>query len=222
MTGRSEELDGIVNDSITRFQEKSKARERGLQISRGVIRLSANAIRAVHRKEFDRAEGLLAEAEALLKEADVVLSEHLDIYYAGFIPDAQKEYAEGRVALSIIRGEAVPGPGTLGVGDAPYLNGLGEVVGELRRYILDTLRRGETEGCEDMLSVMEDIYSLLVTVDFPDAMTGSLRRTTDNVRGILERTRGDVTMALTSQRLGDKLIAANLIDEKGARPDTGL
>lgn len=213
MTGRSEELDSLVNDSITRFQEKSRARERGLQISRGVIRLSANAIRAVHRKEFDRAESLLAEAELLLREADVVLSEHLDIYYAGFIPDAQKEYAEARVTLSLIKGGALPGPKILRVGDAPYLNGLGEVVGELRRYILDTLRRGETDDCEAMLGVMEDIYTLLVTVDFPDAMTGSLRRTTDNARGILERTRGDVTMALTSQRLGDKLRAANLVPE---------
>ncbi|MSQ14398.1 MAG: haloacid dehalogenase [Dehalococcoidia bacterium] len=209
MPDPSGKLDGIVNDAIARFQEKSRARERGLQISRGVIRLSANAIRAVHRREFDRASALLADAATLLTEANTVLADHFDIYYAGFIPDAQKEYAEARITLALIKGGVPPGPGELGIGDAPYLNGMGEVTGELRRYILDALRRGETDGCETMLGMMDDIYSLLVTVDFPDAMTGSLRRTTDSVRGILERTRGDVTMALVSQSLGAKLMDAN-------------
>ncbi len=189
-------LETIIPRIIDHFGEKNRAREQALAASRTVIRLSANSIRAVHRGEFDRAGSLLEEAREVRDAAVAALQGHGDIYHAGFLHDAQKEYAEARTTLALLSGQAIPGPEELGVEAPAYLNGIAEAVGELRRWILDRLRAGEFDGCEAALDAMDDIYSVLVTIDFPDAMTGGLRRTTDQTRGILEKTRGDLTMAI--------------------------
>ena len=199
------QLDRITARILEDFREKSAAREKALRNSREVIRHAANAIRAVHRGEMATAEDMLRQGEALLQETAAVLARHHDVYYAGFVHDAQKEYAEAHLTRALVAGDALPSPEDLGVGNAAYLNGAGETVGELRRQVLDRLRQGETQRCEELLAAMDDIYSVLVTVDFPDAMTGGLRRTTDSVRGILERTRGDLTMALVQSSLERRL-----------------
>ena len=195
----------VADKAQQEFSAKHAARERGLQISREVIRLSANAIRAVHRQEFDQAGALLAQANSRLKETDQILEEWPDIYYAGFLSDARKEFTEANVTLAIISGAAVPEPEDIGVEMAPYLNGMAEAIGELRRFILDSLRKNQTERCEEFMQFMDDIYSVLVTVDFPEGVTGGLRHTTDAMRGVLERTRGDLTMALRQRQLEEKL-----------------
>ncbi len=184
---------------------KHGARERALPKSRAAIRLCANAIRAVHRNEFDHADRLLVEAGGLLRDMANDLRGHLDIFYAGFVADAQKEYAEAALTCALIRRDPLPAPEELGIEWAPYLNGLGESVGELRRYVLDRLRRGELEGCEALLADMDEIYALLITLDYPDAITGNLRRTTDSVRGILEKTRGDLTVGVSQARLNSTM-----------------
>ena len=199
------QLDQIIGRILANFQEKSGAREKALRHGREVIRHSANAIRAVHRGDMAIAQGLLQQAHELLQETESLLAGHGDIYHAGFLHDAQKEYAEARITLALVAGEALPEPEALGVSYAAYLNGAGEAVGELRRQVLDRIRQSDVHRCEELLAAMEDIYSVLVTVDFPDAMTGGLRRTTDSARGILERTRGDLTMALTQQVLVARL-----------------
>ena len=189
-------LETIIPAILENFAEKNAARERALAASRTLIRMSANSIRAVHRGEFARASAMLDEACKVRDDAVAALRNHLDIYYAGFLHDAQKEYAEARTTLALLSGGVIPSPQELGVEYPAYLNGIAEAVGELRRMVLDRLRRGQYEGCEDLLAAMDDIYSVLVTIDFPDAMTGGLRRTTDQTRGILEKTRGDLTMAM--------------------------
>lgn len=189
-------LEDIVPRILEHFAEKNAAREKALAASRAIIRLSANGIRAVHRGEFSRAAQMLDEARAVRNDAVAALAGHGDVYYAGFLHDAQKEYAEARTTLALLSGGQIPSPEALEVEYPAYLNGIAEAVGEMRRMILDRLRRGEFEGCEELLQAMDDIYSVLITIDFPDAMTGGLRRTTDQTRGILERTRGDLTMAI--------------------------
>ena len=159
----------------------------------------------MHRGEYEEARGRLASARNLLDEIEAKLEEHQEFMYTGFVYSAQKEYVEGCVTLGLITDGSLPTPQELGVDYAAYLNGLGEVVGELRRHVLDIIRKGETARCEEMLEAMDDIYGILVTMDFPDAMTGGLRRTTDAVRGILERTRGDLTIALRQWELEAKL-----------------
>jgi len=199
------QLDQIGGRIIDNFRGKYQARDRALAHGRDIIRHSANAIRAVHRGDMEEAERLLRTAQLLLADVESALDRHPDVYHAGFVHDAQKEYAEACITLALVAGRALPDPDQLRVGYAAYLNGAGETVGELRRQVLDRLRQRETHRCEDLLAAMDDIYSMLVTIDFPDAMTGGLRRTTDSVRGILERTRGDLTMALVQSTLHERL-----------------
>jgi translin len=189
-------LEPIVARILDNFAAKNAAREQALAASRTVIRLSANSIRAVHRRELARAAELLGEARAVRDAAVAALDGHGDVYHAGFLHDAQKEFAEASATLALLSGKPLPAPETLGVEYPAYLNGIAEAVGEMRRWLLDRLRSGDYESCEPVLAAMDDIYSALVTVDFPDALTGGLRRTTDQTRGILEKTRGDLTLAI--------------------------
>lgn len=206
---------GTVADRLELMAEKARktlaakdaARERALQLCREVLRYSTNAIRAVHRGEYEEAKELLASARLLLKDLDKTLSEHQELLDAGFVYNAQKEYAEGCITHALIAGGTFPDPDELGISYAAYLNGLGEAVGELRRHLLDCTRRGEISRCEELLATMDDIYGVLVTMDFPDAITGGLRRTTDIVRGILEKTRGDLTLSFRQRDLEEKLAA---------------
>jgi translin len=190
---------------LSRLEATNGARERALAETRQIVRMSANAIRAVHRDDFDEAARLLEQARAMQDALAAELRDHPNIYWSGYVQDAQKEYAEANIVLGIISGRGVPSPEDLGVENAVYLNGLGEAAGELRRYVLDSLRRWKPERAETLLVAMDDIYGLLVTVDYPDAITGGLRRTTDMVRGVLERTRGDLTVALQNRSLLEAL-----------------
>ncbi len=192
----------------TELDRKNAAREQALRWSRELVRACANSIRAVHRRDFSAAEELLSQANALNDQICSLLAQMADIYWTGYVQDAQKELVEACCTLALVRGTALPDPETLGVAPAPFLNGLAEAVGEMRRYLLDMLRRGEVEGCERLLGAMDDIYALLVTLDYPDALTGGLRRTTDSTRGILEKTRGDLTLALRQEALVEALQAA--------------
>jgi translin len=186
---------------LERLQAKHTAREQALTASRQATRHAANAIRAVHRDDRTRADTLIARAQAALDEAQAACAAHPDVEHAGFLADARKEYVEACATLALRAGKELPAPEDLGVGDAEYLNGLAEAVGELRRLVLDRLRAGKLDHAEALLGAMDDIYALLVTIDFPDGITGGLRRSTDMARGVTERTRGDVTTALLQERL---------------------
>ncbi len=200
-----DQLEPIMTRLHATFADKNSARERALPLCREALRRSANAIRAVHREEFDQAEELIERARSLIDEAREALKDHPDTYHAGFVHDAHKEYVEACTTLAVIAGRPLPTPEELVASPAAYLNGLGETVGELRRHLLDRLRRGDVDYCEGILASMDDIYGVMVTVDYPDAMTGGLRRTTDATRGILERTRGDLTVSVRQRELERKL-----------------
>ena len=191
----------IAAEAVERLARKHQAREAALKSSREVIRLCANAIRAVHRHEMDDAQRLIAQAAAQVAEMRANLAGHPDLYFTGYAQDAQKEYAEACAVYAFIAQTPLPAPGDVGVEDAPYLNGLAEAASELRRYILDSLRRGDDARCEELMERMDEVYTLMVGVDFPDAVTGGLRRTTDQLRAVLERTRGDLTMTMRQRRL---------------------
>lgn len=200
-------LDLVGQQALHYLEQKHQARERALPKSRSTIRACANSIRATHRHEFQLASQLLREANRLLAEMADDLRNHQDIFYAGFVQDAQKEFTEASTFLALAQDLSLPLATTLAVDWAPYLNGLGEAVGELRRYVLDQLRQNNVEESEVYLRQMDDIYALLTTIDFPDAVTGGLRRTTDAVRAILEKTRGDLTVAVGQAQLQRSLFA---------------
>ena len=194
-------LRGVADSTRQSLSDTDRARERALRLSREMIRHSADSIRAIHRGEFDGASELIESASSLVQESRILLSEHPEVYFTGYVQDALKEYVEANAVLALIENRPLPAPEELQVGAAAYLGGLSDTVGELRRFILDRLRRDDFSRCEQTLELMDEIYTILVTMDFPDAVTRGLRRSTDMVRGILERTRGDLTVALRQQRL---------------------
>jgi translin len=206
MTGL--DLGPIEDWARAELERKNTAREQVLRWSRELVRACANSIRAVHRREFAQAEELLSEASALNGRICSTLEDMADIYWTGYVQDAQKELVEACATYALVKGGPLPDPRALGVAPGPFLNGLAEAVGELRRYTLDLLRRGEMDGCERLLEAMDEIYAMLVTIDYPDALTAGLRRTTDSTRGIVEKTRGDLTLALRQEALRAALRAA--------------
>jgi translin len=178
-----------------------EAREVGLAASRDAIRAAANAIRATHRAEHDRAAALVADARGALATASDACTPHPEIFHAGFLQDAAKEVAEAVLTRSAVVEGTLPGPAEVGVDDVSWLHGLAETVGELRRASLDHVRAGRLDDAEAALALMQEILSVLVTVDVPDGLSRGLRRATDAARAITERTRGDLTAAAGQREL---------------------
>ncbi len=201
------DLQAIIDRINQAFEAKSAVRDKTITRSRELIRHCANSIRATHRGDDAEAQNLLQTARTVAAEVVAAARAYPDVYHAGYTQDALKELAEAHITRAIIRGESLPEPDSLQVEYAAYLNGLAEAAGELRRFALDALRRGDVTQAEKILGHMDEIYSVLVTVDFPDAITGGLRRNTDMVRGVLERTRGDVTTAVRQEAMKTALHA---------------
>jgi len=200
-------LDAIGERIIDYLDGKNAARDLALQRSRTMIRHCATAIRAAHRDERDLSQEHLEQARQIKEALSEELKDYPDLYHAGYTQDAFKEYAEASIVDALFSDEPLPDPDELNMEYAAYLGGLGEATGELRRRTLDILRHNRSDEAERMLQMMDEIYGLLVTVDFPDAITGKLRRLTDVVRGIVERTRGDLTTSLRQDDLKSALQA---------------
>ncbi len=204
-SGVSLALEAVTASIRERFGVLCAAREQALVLSRQVIQHSSRSIRAVHRREIVQATTSLDTAARITRELRDVLAAHPSLYLAGYVHDSQKEYVEAAAMLAIVQCEPLPSPQSLGVELAAYLNGLAEAASEARRHVLDLLREQNQDAAQKVLALMDDIYFELITFDFPDAVTGGLRRTTDSLRAVLERTRADVTVTLVQQRLQDSL-----------------
>lgn len=198
-------LDAIAAELRQKMEATNAAREEALRACREVIQFSSRSIRSVHRGESESARELAQQARERVHFVKDKLRDHAELYWAGYVHDSQKEYVEAEAMLAIVGQAPLPSPDALGVEPAAYLNGMAEAASESRRYVLDRLRLGEMERAEATLKVMDDIYYELVTFDFPDAITGGLRRTTDALRAVLERTRGDLTLTLSQRRLENAL-----------------
>ncbi len=205
LTGFIPNLDAIAGRIRSELTVKNAARDKALGESRELIRHCSLAIRAIHRAEYSTAEPLLAAAWNLVQALQNDLAPHPDLYSAGYVQDALKEYAEARSVLALVQGQPLPDPVEILVPSPAYLNGLAEAVGELRRFVLDSLRRGDQSRLEGILRSMDEIYTVLVSMDYPDALTANLRRTTDVTRSIIEKTRGDLTYAQQQRSLEKSL-----------------
>lgn len=194
-------LDGIAETIRADWKERSAVRDATLARSRELIRLCATAIRASHRDDLQAAQRLMVEA----REAAVTMCNETDpypdLYYAGYTQDALKELAEAYITVALAQDEPLPTPNDIGIEAPAYLNGLAEAASEMRRRCLDLIRRGDNATAEQLLQAMDEIYAVLMTFDFPDAITGGLRRRVDMLRGVLERTRGDLTMSMRQEAL---------------------
>lgn len=194
-------LDPIGDAIRQELEGKNSARDNALARSRELIRHCANAIKAIHRENWEAArQGLDTVRNAARKMVEGV-ADYPDLYHSGYIQDALKEYVEAFVTYALVRGQPFPTPAELDVTGATYLNGLAEAAAEVRRTVLDIIRQDHNDQAERLLEQMDNIYNLLMTFDFPDAITYGLRRRVDVLRGVLERTRGDLTTSLRQQRL---------------------
>lgn len=198
-------FDSSIESVRAQLEVKDTIRNKTLTRSRELIRLCAQSIRATHREEFDDAQTLLDKAHRAAGEMTTAVADHPDLYYTGYTQDGLKELVEATAVLAMVRDEPLPSQADLGVTPASYLNGLAEAATELRRHILDMIRQGRNEKGERLLSAMDEIYSKLVTIDYPDAITHGLRRSTDIVRSVLERTRGDLTLTQQQEKLKEAL-----------------
>ena len=198
-------LEEIAERIHQALEARTAARERALSQARTLTRHCSNAIRAVHRDERDLAEEFLEHSRQLVETMQSELSQYPDLYYTGYTQDALKEFAEASIVFALVGDEAMPSPEDLALENATYLNGLAEAAGELRRRCLDILRHGYSQEAERLLSHMDDIYAVLITMDYPSAITGNLRRQTDIVRSLTERTRGDLTLSLRQEHLEQNL-----------------
>lgn len=201
MDGRCDDLEAVVSSIRVQLDLAHSARETALPACRRVIRAAGSSIRAVHRLDPAAAATLADESEAALREAQRAVADHPSVAHAGFLHDAEKEYAEARLVAALVSGDPLPGPDVLQIDATSWMRGLAEAASELRRHLLDRLRDGELERGELLLGAMDDVYAALVVVDYPDALTNGLRRTLDALRAVLERTRGDVTTTVLQTRL---------------------
>ena len=199
------DLSGLSEELRARFETATSARERGLSGSRNAIRACGNAIRALHRYEVDVASDLLDQAQREIDEARSALKDNPDLLHSGFVHDAEKELAEARITFALVTGAPFPTPADLDVDASAFVKGMAESIGELRRHILDLMRQGELKRCEELLGAMDDMYFVLVSMDYPDGITHGLRRLTDVARSIIERTRGDFTTSSIQSSLRDAL-----------------
>jgi translin len=207
----------ISSELLNNFEIKDKAREHSIKLSRNIIRFSSKAIRSIHRGEWAEAEQLIKKASNLNNEIRSVLESHPDIYYTGPIEGAQQEYAEAAILYLILKKKIIPGPSELDVEDPAYLLGLGDVVGELRRFILDLIRSQKVYEGEELLETMDEIYTNIILFDYPDALHKGLRRKADVARSLVERTRGDLTNAIGHARLKEDMyrLKKNLKNQYG-------
>ena len=200
-----EGLQAIIEAIRTGLETKNAARDAALHRSRELIRHCANAIRATHRGEVAEADGILALAGEVARQTSVDLAAYPDLYYAGYTQDALKEYVEARLVFAFETGGQVPDRAELGVEGPAFLNGLAEAASELRRHCLDLMRENRLERAGQILDIMDEAYTQLMSLDFPDAITGGLRRQTDMLRGVVERTRGDLTTAIRQEMMRQAL-----------------
>jgi translin len=200
-----EHLEAIAERIHQAFEARTAARDRALAQARTLTRSCAHAIRAIHRDERELAQQHLEDARAMVSNLRADLAEYPDLFFAGYTQDALKEFAEANIVYALVVDEVLPTPEELGLEHSTYMNGLAEAAGELRRRCLDILRHGYSQEAERLLDHMDNIYAVLVTMDYPDAVTGGLRRQTDIVRSVTERTRGDLTISLRQEHLEKSL-----------------
>lgn len=196
----SKRLQQIFEKARNILDEKDRVREEALRVTREVTRLSGEAIRMLHRGEFEDARSKIAEAEGKMRRLKEMLAEHMDIYHEGYVQMAYQELAEACILYSLMKHGSIPLPEEIDTPYVPYILALGDVIGELRRAVLDSLRRGDFEKGEWYFAIMEEIFSHLVTLDYPDALIPGHRRKCDIARGVLEKMRGDLFLAVHREK----------------------
>jgi len=198
-------LEEVMKRAAAELRAREKARDEVLSRARRARMLSKQAIMLIHNDDPTEAEAKIEEAKKLLDEVEPPLKEHADL--RGFEPvyAAREEYAEASILHGLKTTADFPRPEMIGVPLYTYLLGLGDVVGELRRDALDSLRVGDLEAAEADLDLMEHIYLSLVSMEEASLLLKGLRRKLDIARGVIERTRGELTAEIGRQKLSKSI-----------------
>ncbi len=194
-------IDQFADEARERLASIHVDREKAYTTSREVVQSSSTTIKAVHRGEFEAAREQVQKTRELRDQMMAAVEASPEIGYSGFVGDASREYAEAALVLALIAEGELPGAKEIGVDYADWLNGLGDTVGELRRHVLDLIRADRVDEAEKFLHMMDEIFQMLMSFDYPQAVTKGLRTRSDQARGAVERTRGDLTNALRQSRL---------------------
>jgi translin len=198
-------IDEFADEAREHLESIHGDREKAYTTSREVVQAASATIKAVHREEYDAAREQVQRTRELHDRMLAAVDASPVIGYSGFVGDAAREYAEAALVLALIADNELPGPEEIGVDHADWLNGLGDTVGELRRHVLDLIRQDDVEDAEKYLRMMDEIHQTLMSFDYPQAVTKGLRTRTDQARGAVERTRGDLTNALRQSRLEKRM-----------------
>lgn len=193
-------LDNIVNKIEKSIDDKELIREKALRFSRDIIINCRKAIQYIH-------QGLNQEADENIKKASAKLAELYDttknfpeIYHNGFVENAAQELVEALCFYNIMQGKDLPDPDEIQTTYSSYLMGLCDLVGELRRTVLDSIRSGEQKNADEYLKMMEDIYDVIIRFDYPSGLV-PIKKKQDMVRGLIEKTRGELAVASCERRI---------------------
>jgi translin len=195
-------LDEIASDIESQLNEKEEVREIALKSSRNIIRLCGMVVRSMHLGNDPVPDMNIAMDE--LQKLVGITRDFPDIMYSGIVESAMQEYVEAKILYAYTQGEPLPSHGAIGVTPEAYILGVGDVIGEIRRLALDNIRKGSVSEAAKHLEDMEFLYDFLMNFNYPSSLV-AVRRKQDIARGILEKTRGDVTNAIRSHSLENML-----------------
>ncbi len=187
-------MENIIQEIKNVLDEKDELREEALRMTRKIIRLCGECIRAIHQEDSNLAAEKLGEARRLVKGLGRMLEGHPDLYYAGYVRNAHQEYVEALLFHNYVNGEEFPSPQEIGIAESQYLLGLGDLIGELRRYFLETLVKGDLEKAEKVCRSIKELYDEFSVFEYPKSLV-NIRHKQDNARYILERTLEDLIRA---------------------------
>jgi translin len=198
----------LLEDLVKRGAEELRLRDKALDTVMARARrariLSKQAILKLHTDEKSEAKKRLEEASSLIVKMNEIIKKNPELARFDQVSAAKEEYSEASIIMSLMKSGEFPDPTELGVPITSYLLGLGDVPGELRRQALDALRVGNMETAEARLSMMEEIYLSLMTMEEAPLLKG-LRRKMDITRGVIERTRSEVTAEAGRRKLRESV-----------------
>jgi len=187
------EVDRVLERDVLEVDDilsvKDSVREEAIRLSREIIRTSAEAVRMIHLGRISEARSNIFNAIDKVKLLTSKLKEHPDLFYSGLVYNCLSEYVEAYVFYNLVVESKMPSLNELDVPYIPYLQGLGDVIGELRRYIIDLLKKREYSEASLYLDVMETIYQWLKKLNYPDALMPGVRHKVDIARRLIEDTK---------------------------------
>lgn len=183
-------LNATICEALGSLQETELRREQTIGLSREIIRETKRVIHAIHSYRNDVS---VSDLEILVSKLKGLTAD--DPCMSGPAEDAFAEYCEAVIFFHIATGADIPSYKELNVSPRPWVLGLADCIGELRRMLLNSVMSGNIRKAEELFSVMEGIYNNIMLFDSPESVL-PIRRKQDIARSLMEKTRADLTNAV--------------------------